>query len=233
MSGKKNIHEGHRQRLKRKLLNSDDEEILPHEALEALLFYALPQKNTNEIAHELIQRFGGISRVFEANMSDLMQVDGVKEHTATLLKLQTVIYKMYLKDKYEVKNEKLTPYSAGQFAIKLFYGYTVEVLFAIMLDAEFRLISWKKLATGTTNSTPVYTREVLAYAIETKAANVILAHNHPNGMLIPSAGDIKVTTEVERALAFANVALIDHIIVADNKYTSVVNEMGHINYVAE
>lgn len=74
MSGKKNIHEGHRQRLKRKLLNSDDEEILPHEALEALLFYALPQKNTNEIAHELIQRFGGISRVFEANMSDLMQV---------------------------------------------------------------------------------------------------------------------------------------------------------------
>ena len=103
MSGKKNIHEGHRQRLKRKLLNSDDEEILPHEALEALLFYALPQKNTNEIAHELIQRFGGISRVFEANMSDLMQVDGVKEHTATLLKLQTIIYKMYLKDKYEVK----------------------------------------------------------------------------------------------------------------------------------
>ncbi len=90
-----------------------------------------------------IQRFGGISRVFEANMSDLMQVDGVKEHTATLLKLQTIIYKMYLKDKYEVKNEKLTPYSAGQFAIKLFYGYTVEVLFAIMLDAEFRLISWK------------------------------------------------------------------------------------------
>ena len=62
---------------------------------------------------------------------------------------------------------------------------------------------------------------------------MILAHNHPNGLLIPSAGDIKVTTEVERALAFANVALVDHIIVADNKYISVLNEMGRINYVTE
>ena len=226
-----NVHKGHRDRLKRKFLNADNLE--QHEALEVLLYYALPQKNTNQIAHELLRKFGSLAGVFEAEMSDLMKVDGIKEHAATLIKLQTALFRMYLQDKYEIKNIKLTPENAGKYIINLFYGYTFERLYAIMLDAEFRVISPVKISDGTNNSSPVYPRDIIKSALETNAVNVILAHNHPNGLLIPSAADIKVTKIVDKALSFINVCLIDHIIVADNKYLSILHDLGRLNFVTE
>lgn len=228
MAENKNIHAGHRARLKRKFLNSNSEDFEPHEALEILLFYALPQKNTNIIAHELLQRFGSLSGVLEADVADLIKVDGIKEHTATLIKLQTAMFRMYLKDKYSVKNIKITPDNAGEYAKSLFYGYKDEVLFAIMLDAEFRLITAKKLAEGTNNSSHLYSRVFLSKALESNAAYIILAHNHPNGILVPSVEDVKVTKMVERGLTFINVHLIDHIIVAGNDYVCIKREFGKI-----
>ncbi len=233
MAASKNIHEGHRNRLKRKFLNSDSEDFEPHEALEILLFYALPQKNTNIIAHELLQRFGSLAGVLEAEISDLVKVNGIKEHTATLIKLQLAMFRMYLKDKYEVRNLKLTPDNAGDYIKTLFYGYTDEVLFAIMLDADFSLISTSKISVGTNNSSSVYSREVITKALETNASNVILAHNHPNGLLMPSAADIRATKIIDSGLSFINVRLIDHVIVANNKFTSVLNKLGQLNYVHE
>lgn len=228
-----NVHIGHRERLKNKFLQSNGEGLEQHEALEVLLYYALPRKNTNQIAHELLQKFGSLSGVFEADLSDLITVKGIKKHTATLIKLQTALYRMYMQDKYEIKNLKLTPSNAGDYIINLFYGLKFERFIAIMLDSEFRVISWAKISDGTNNSSPVYPREVIKRTLETNASNVILAHNHPNGPLIPSAADIKVTKIVDKALSFINVRLIDHIIVADNKYLSILQDLGHISFVQE
>ena len=233
MEEKKNIHSGHRQRLKRKLLNLDSEDFEPHEALEILLFYALPQKNTNPIAHELLRRFGSLSGVLEAEVSDLITVDGIKEHTATLIKLQLAMFRMYVQDKYEVRNMKITPDNAGDYIKKLFYGYKDEVLFAIMLDADFSLITTTKINEGTNNGSTIYTREIIKKAMESNASNIILAHNHPNGLLMPSAADIKATRVVDSGLSFVNVRLVDHVIVANNKFTSIMNKMGLLNYVNE
>ena len=228
-----NIHKGHRDRLKRKFLNSDGENLEQHEALEVLLYYALPQKNTNSIAHELLRRFVSLSGVFEADWADLMQVDGIKEHAATLIKLQTALFRMYMQDKYEIKNVMLTSENAGKYILNLFYGYKTERLYAIMLDAEYRVISAVKISDGTNNSSPVYPRDIIKSTLETNAVNVILAHNHPNGPLIPSAADINVTKIIDKALTFINVRLIDHIIVSGNQYLSILHDLGRLNFVSE
>lgn len=233
MNGTKNIHEGHRNRLKRKLLNLDSENIEPHEALEILLFYALPQKDTNPIAHELLQRFGSFAGVLEAEISDLVTVSGIKEHAATLIKLQLTMFRMYIQDKYEVRNMKITPDNAGEYIKKLFYGYKDEVIFAVMLDADFSLISTAKINKGTNNGSSIYPREIMKKAIEANASNIIIAHNHPNGLLIPSAADINATKIIDSGLSFINVRLIDHLIVANNKFTSIMNKLGQPNYVHE
>lgn len=230
---KVNIHEGHRKRLKRKLLNFDSENFEPHEALEILLFYSLPRQNTNPIAHELLRRFGSLSGVLEADVSDLITVTGIKEHTATLIKLQLAMFRMYMQDKYVVPNMKITPDNAGDYIKTLFYGYKDEVLFAVMLDADFSLICATKINEGTNNGSSIYTREIIKKAVEANASNIILAHNHPNGLLIPSAADIKATRIVDSALSFINVRLVDHVIVANNKYTSIMNKLGQLNYVSE
>ena len=223
---KKNVHEGHRARLKRKLVNSPDS-ILPHEALEILLFYALPQKNTNPIAHELLAKFGSMSGVLEADFHDLKSVSGIKEHSATRIKLMQTMFKMYVEDKYETNKPKVTASNLRQYLSPLFIGEIDELFYALMLDSEYSLISTVKLSKGTNNSSAVYPREIVKKALEVNAANVILVHNHTNGILAPSSTDVKTTELVRQALSVINVMLIDHIIVADKHYASIYNRISN------
>jgi len=222
----KNVHKGHRERLKRKLVNSPDS-ILPHEALEILLFYALPQKNTNPLAHELLVKFGSMSGVLQADFHDLMSVSGIKEHSATLIKLMQTMFKMYVDDKYETKRPKVTGSNLRRYLSPLFLGETDESFYALMLDHEYSLISTVKLSKGTNNSSAVYPREIVKKALEVNAVNVILVHNHTNGILAPSATDVKTTEIVRQALSVINVILLDHIIVADKHYASVYNRISN------
>lgn len=232
MKSEENVHEGHRLRLKTKFLESADS-LEQHEMLELLLFFARPQVNTNEIAHKLLRKFGSLAGVFEADFKSLTEVDGVKEHSATLIKLQLEMFRRYMQDKFDVKNMKLTSENAGEYIKSLFYGYTVEVFYLILLDADFRVISAEKIATGTNNCANISSREVNRIAVNQNASYIILAHNHPNGILIPSAADINATKVIDNGLTFVNVKLIDHIIVAGDKYMSLLNELGRINYVSE
>lgn len=230
---KKNIHRGHRERLKRKFLASSGEDLEPHELLEILLFYALPQKNTNEIAHELLRTFGSVSGVLEADINDLIKVEGIKEHSATLLKLQLLVFRTYLKEKNDMKNRVLTEEMVPGYVKSLFFGYKDEVMFAIMLDAEKRLISAVKLSEGTKYKAPLYSRELIRRVMEANADYVILAHNHPSGDVMPSKGDLHTTNVAEVALSYVNVRLLDHLIVAGEKYTSVLGYMKRPKYVRE
>lgn len=230
---KKNIHKGHRERLKRKFLSMNGEDLEPHELLEILLFYALPQKNTNEIAHELLRTFGSVSGVLEANTKDLVKIDGIKEHTATLLKLQLAMFRTYLKEKHDMKNRVLTEEMVPGYVKSLFLGYKDEVMFAVMLDAEKRLISAVKVSEGTKYKAPLYTRELIRRAVEADAAGVILAHNHPGGDTTPSKGDLHTTSVADVALSYVNVRLLDHLVVAGDNYTSVMGYLKRPKYVRE
>lgn len=196
-----------------------------HEALELLLYYAYTQKNTNEIAHRLLKKFGSLSGVFDASFESLVSVDGVGEQTAILLMLQSSMCRLYMADKYQgVKNMQITPTNAGEYIKNLFYGYTNEIFYLLSLDSECRLISADIVSQGTVNNVAVYSREIVQKALDTKAAFAIVAHNHPNGVLLPSDQDIKTTKVIEKGLSFVNVRLLDHIIVANDRYISLAKD---------
>ncbi len=226
-----NPHKGHRQRLKRKFINTNGEGFEPHELFELLLFYAMPQKDTNEIAHRLVKRFGSISGVLEAEYNDLIKIDGVKEHTAVLIKLLLVFMRTYFSEKYDGKNTVFSPHTAGEYIVNQFIGFKEERLYAMMLDSEYRLITEGIISEGTSNRTAVYPREIVRMALETNAKYVILAHNHPNGHMKPSKGDIDATEAVIDTLRMLDIILADHLIVHGRKYTSILEVMDNIHYV--
>lgn len=221
MEQKENVHKAHRNRLRQRFIENDIESFQPHEVLELLLFYAYRQRDTNEIAHRLLKKFGSLSGVFEADIESLCEVEDVGYNTAVFLKLQGNIQRYYMKEKFsKAKTLKITPQTIGEYVQHLFYGYTDEVFYMISLNSECEVISSDIIAKGTVNSTALYSREVVKKALETKAVFAILAHNHPNGILAPSEADVKTTKILSEALNFINVKLIDHVIVGRGEHIS-------------
>lgn len=98
-------HEGHRERLKNRFLTSSLDNFEPHNILELLLFYSIPRQDTNEIAHALLDRFGSLKGVFDADFSELIKIKGIKENSATLIKLIPQISRAYMFE--EINKEKI------------------------------------------------------------------------------------------------------------------------------
>ncbi len=222
----KNLHKGHRDRLRKKFYESDGDAIEPHELLELLLYSVNSQKNTNPVARKLIMKFGTIYNVFSASEEELAEVEGIGPQTITLLKLQAALLRKYYTDiENGRKNMRLTPKNAGKYAVNFFYGYSKETAILFSLDKDCRVICSTSLGKGSADRVHVTIRDIVKIAIDTKAVYLILAHNHPNGTLKLSEADIKMTLEIEKALSFLNIKLLDHIIVADGKYVSMSNQL--------
>lgn len=220
------FHEKHRQRLKQRFLNAIEDGVYEdaleeHEFVELLLFYAIPLKNTNEIAHRLRNEFGSIGAIFDADIEQLMQIEGIGHHAATLLKLIPAAAKRYINDINDIKNARLTPQTVHKYIKNLFYGHTKEIAYILFMDADCVVRKIRRLSSGTVNATPIYTREVVKLAVNERYPYVMLAHNHPNGNAMPSPDDLKITELVDRALSFIEVRLIDHVIVSGGEVTSI------------
>ena len=224
-----NAHKGHRERLRRKLINSM-EALENHELLELLLFSAIPRKNTNDAAHELIGKFGGLCGVIEADYDELCKVDGIGPQSAATILLVNAISRRYLIEKNCTKNALLTRENVDSFIIPLFHGYTDEKLFIILLDAKRRVISYEKIADGAVGKVSVDVRSITKKALGVNAHAAILAHNHPNGILLPSKEDIDVTKLVDKALAMVDVRMVDHIIVGKDEALSMFEQMKKLGY---
>lgn len=221
MAKKENVHKNHRSRVRQKFVENGIESFQPHQVLELLLFYAYSQRDTNVIAHNLIQKFGSISGVFEASVESLMEVEDVGYNTAVFLNLQGNIQRYYMKEKFsKEKNLTITPQNIGEYVQHLFYGYSEEVFYMISLNSDCEVITADVITKGTVNTVAVYSREVVKKALETKANFVIFAHNHPSGLLAPSEDDIKTTRLLTNALSFVNVKVIDHVIVGRGEHIS-------------
>lgn len=227
---KQSVHTGHRKRLRRKLLNFGGESLEMHELLELLLFSAIPRKNTNETAHNLLEKFGSFSAVLEASYQELVSVEGIGEQAAASIMLANTINRMYYIDKYCVKNMKLTPENVKDYVVPLFYGYNEEKLIVLLLDSEFRVKGFKKIADGAKGHLNIEVRDITKYALNADATNVILVHNHPNGISAPSKADLDITKVVDHALALVEVRLIDHLIVANNEINSIFAQMKRLKY---
>lgn len=215
-----NVHEGHRQRLKDRFLKEGLDGFAPHNVLELLLFYAVPQRDTNELAHRLLARFGSLSGVLDADFDELCQVEGVGANVATLLKLVPGLARRYLDDYDENGVVLATIEEVGTFLRPKFIGRSNEMIFLLCMDSRGGVVYGDFIVEGSINAAPMYTRNILEAAMRSHAVSVILAHNHPRGLALPSNADMLATRSVFDALAAAKIRLADHLIFAGSDYVS-------------
>ncbi len=218
------IHKGHRERVKRRFRKSGLDDFEPHNALELMLFYAVPQRDTNELAHRLIDTFGSFEKVLEADYEQLVNVPGVGENTATLLKLFLESGRYYERQKLSGGFVATTSQSLCAYARSLFIGETRERAYLLCFDARLRIINCVCVAEGSVNAAHIAVRRVVEAAAANKAVSVALAHNHPDGYAVPSREDVATTKEIMRALAALGVELSDHIVCDGRNAVSLANE---------
>ncbi len=214
------VHKGHRQRLKNRFLKQGLSDFEDHNVLELLLFFSIPQGDTNETAHRLLKEFKTLSNVFDADIGDIIKVSGVGEHTASLIKLIPELLSKYHNDK--TKDIKLinSTKSAGEFFLPKFYGKKNEEVHVLALDDKRKIINYEKLFEGTVNASQITIRKVIQFALTANATGIIIAHNHPTGVALPSGNDVNVTKKLISALELMSIQLLDHIIVADDDFVS-------------
>ena len=216
------IHTGHRQRLKARFLKEGLDNFTDIQVLELALFYCIPQKDTNPIAHALLDHFGSLSQVLEASPEELQKVKGIGENTATFLNLITQIGRYYLVDRVQRVEVLTTIEQCGAYLVPRFFGRKLETVFLLCLDAKCKVLCCKEVGEGSVNSAGISVRRIVETALGANATSVVLAHNHPSGMALPSAEDIQTTRRVAAALSAVEVTLVDHIVVADDDYVSMV-----------
>ncbi len=213
---KKNIHEGHRERLRQRFLKEGLDNFQPHNVLELLLFFSIPMKDTNEEAHELIDRFGSLSAVFDASFEELVSVKGIGEKSATLIKLVPELFKKYEVDKINLEGDILDNCEAvARYSSKYFKGVSEEQLYLLCLDSNCKILGFEQISSGTINATPINNRKIVELAYKLNAANLILVHNHPSGVVAPSRSDVNATMNTIELLKSLGMKLGDHIIIGN------------------
>ena len=220
MSNGESIHHGHRDRVRQRFLTEGLDGFNEINALELLLFYCVPRKDTNDLAHRLLDYFGSYCNVLDAPHSELKKVRGVSDQVATYLKLQGEAVRYYL-------TKRMTPGTIinnsndyGRMLCDYFTNRTQELVFLLCLDAKCKVLCCREIGEGSVNTVGVSIRKIVDVALSSNATSVILAHNHPSGVAVPSAEDINTTRLVYEALAAIDVTLVDHVIVSDGDYTS-------------
>lgn len=214
------IHEGHRARKKKQFLSYGLEPLADHEALELLLYYAIPRADTNPVAHRLIEHFGSLSEVLSARPEELTEVEGVGENAAILLSMILPLYRKAFRTETEGHAILNSAESAGAFFCNLFRGARQETLYEACLDAKSKLLTCCLVAEGGTDSVNLNLRRIVEQALRCNASNVILSHNHPSGVALPSGDDNTTTLMAQDALRAVGIRLVDHIIVADEDFVS-------------
>lgn len=214
------VHDGHRERVKERFREQGLDGFNDINALELLLYYAIPRRDTNELAHELLKTFGSLDEVLNASEQELCAVPGMGVNAACLLRLVPQMMRKSAisrtKDMKQIPNAR----AAGRYLIPRFMNERVESALLLSLDAQKRLIACDEVGRGVPNATEVSIRRIVELALKRRASSVILAHNHPDGELKPSRDDDRMTGLAAQALEAVHITLDDHIIVSGDQYLS-------------
>lgn len=216
----------HRQRVKDRFRAEGLDNFDQLHALELLLFYAIPQKDTKQLARELLNRFETFHGVLEATPEELTDVPGVGENVATFLNLILAAGRYY--DVSRTSNVTILRDSVeyGNYMVKRFKGRRNEMLYLLCLDAKGKLLCFKLLGEGDVVSINLPVRRVVEIALSVKASTVVLAHNHPSGLAVPSPEDVAVTRHLRQTLESMGIMLADHIVVSEDEYISMALSRG-------
>lgn len=220
MAEEKNAHAGHRQRMKERLLRDGLSGFGSHEVFEILLYYALPYRDTNELGHRLVERFGSLVGVMEAEYADLIRVDGVTPHVATLIVLCGEMARRYAREQYAVGRLLYTTEDYGNCVLPWFIGEKTESVVLVSMDNRCRVLNTTRVFTGSVNSTRFSFRDLVQQALRDNATQIVLAHNHPNGHACFSRADVATTMRAIEILAPLHIRLMDHLVVSEDDYVS-------------
>ena len=220
------IHKDHRQRVRERYLKEGLDGFSEVQVLELLLFYVIPRQDTNPIAHRLIDRFGSVYQVLEAPVEELEKVEGIGPNAALLLSLITAVARVYAVNRTEKQKILRTIEDCGEYLKSFFIGRRSEMVYLLCLDAKCKVLGCREIGEGSVNSANVPIRRIVETALGLNATSVVLAHNHPSGIALPSGEDVLTTHRVAAALSTVDIVLVDHIVVADDDYVSMV-QSGH------
>ena len=226
-SEKKEQMHGHRERVRRRYLENGLESFREdYEVLELLLFYAIPYKDTKELAKNLISSFGSFHAVLDASIEEL-QAAGLTENAAAFLKLMPDVQSRYEQSKTRELTSIRSTADAGAVCCGMFRNQLEESVRMLCLDAAGKIVKRAEVSKGDVNAVHFPVRKIVEAAISSKAVSVILAHNHPGGTLSPSREDLEATKSVQSALDPIGVRFLDHLIVSGTSYCSL-REEGYL-----
>ncbi|MBO4432079.1 MAG: RadC family protein [Clostridia bacterium] len=215
------IHSGHRERVRKEIIkNGFDENTPPHKIIEFLLFYCISRKDTNPLAHRLINRFGSIPELLDAPLEEIAAVEGMSESSALLIKSILPIARIYFVEK---ANEKATFNSLddiGRYALNQYIGVTNEQASIMAFDGKGKLLGFEFLLKGDISSVGLSFRDTVTRLMKLNAVSAVLIHNHPSGIAVPSPTDAVITQKLSESLANSGIYLIDHIILGFGDFVS-------------
>lgn len=208
------MHEGHRERMIERLMKGE-ESFEDHELLEILLFNAIPRKNTNEIAHNLLNSFQSLDGIFHADVKQLCLVKGVGASTAAYLRIIGLFYDRVKMEGAE-SVDVFSPKSFSEYLHTLYRGLTEEVCDIFCLDRERRISYVQRFSSDSRVSVTVQPEKITELLVVQKPYAIVIAHNHVTGSCNPSRQDDEFTSQVQLMCSINNVQLFDHFVVAEN-----------------
>ncbi len=218
-----NVHANHRQRVKEKYRKYGIDTFYDHEILEMILFYCIPRKDTNKLAHQLLSHFGSIQDVMNAPYSALKNFEGAGNETACFIKFLVDIVRVYMQHKKSLKNTFRSREELNDRLSLKFIGRSNEAIAIILVDSKNKIVFEGIVNQGSHNNVDIYLRKIIELIVIYNAAGIVFAHNHPSGLALPSKQDIITTKKLKNIFDNMNITFIDHIIVADDDYISFVD----------
>ena len=228
---KENVHENHRQRLKDRFLKNPNS-LNKHELLELLLFYSIPRKNVNPLAHKLLDKFGSVNAVLTADANELLTVDGVGDNTAVYLSLLGKILDVTTEEDLENDLKIYNLESVKKYLFKFFASYDKEVFFAFFLSKTNKVIAKVSYTSDRVDEINFLLSEFSRSFANIKPHAVVVAHNHPSGNPSPSSKDDSSTEKMYLMFSLSGVKFYDHVIIAGNKLYSYSSD-GRLDKIAK
>ena len=215
-----NEHSGHRSRVRDRVRKEGLENFQNYQVLEYALTFVIPYKDTNVLAHKLINKFGSFMGVLEADEEDLKSVEGMGEVSAHFLANLLKIYNYYERDKVKQVTIIDSPDKSYNYVKQFLIGKLVEEMYVVCITPKNKIVGVTKITEGTNTEAPVSIRQITDKMAKTKVSNIIVAHNHPKGKALPSKDDDEFTKALVTTLCINGGHLLDHIIIGEDDFYS-------------
>lgn len=213
-------------RLARHLLQRNPDTLKDAELLELLLRYAVPQ-DAAALAKRLLEHYPNLAALLESEAQELSAIKGMTPECIVLLRLVPELQRRYLISRAAPETRLVDSVSFGTYLLPYFYGAKDEMVYLLTLDATGKVLSCRLIGHGSVNSANVPMRRLVQEALSANATAVVLAHNHPSGIALPSREDIDLTLRLRDALDVMDILLLDHLVIADDDYVSM-SDSGYL-----